>query len=144
MKRTDRREGAIPRTFKRFPRHVGTPMAQRSCSILSFVSFDISRVATLRCQIMRLKPEEISAIVRRLADTWTRSPHVEVMVDLARLIPELEALLVKPLQDEDVLDAEVEKLLTQYEKEFARGTLDRRKMFQMAKTQLAKEKGVVL
>ncbi len=93
---------------------------------------------------MRLKPEEITSIVRRLLQTWVESPHVELLQDASKVKIILESILTKEIQAEENLDEEVEKLLGKYEKEFAKGTLDRRKMFQMAKAQLAKEKGIVL
>jgi hypothetical protein len=86
----------------------------------------------------------VTAIIRKILEVWTQTPHIETLTDTSKLQTELESILIKELKVEETLDEEVEKLLAKYEQEFSRGTLDRHKMFQMAKAQMAKEKGVIL
>ena len=93
---------------------------------------------------MRLKPEEIDRISKKLLNNWkqkqlfvsSKPDHLILDVVLKTITSELRL--------EEDLNQEVENVLSQYEKKFESGELDRRKMFQMVKTQLAKEKKIVL
>ncbi len=93
---------------------------------------------------MRLKPEEISFLVTKILAEWKKSGYVTFTGPEDNLHRRLEEIFHTDLGSEENLNAEVEKVLAKYEKEFAKGTLDRRKMFQMVKAQLAKDKKVVL
>ena len=68
--------------------------------------------------------------------------HIKGQDEQIKLL--LNEIFLKELKVEEELNVEVEKMLSKYEKEFQSGKLDRRKMFQMIKNQLAKEKKVVL
>lgn len=65
---------------------------------------------------------------------------VEEGVVLARIID----LFTKDLKAEDTLDREVEEIIKNYAGEIEKGRLDYRKMFNLIKNKLAKERGMVL
>ncbi len=93
---------------------------------------------------MRLSAQEVSQVVEKLLQTWKEAKLVSSEVSEAKIKEKLNDVFLKELQVEDDLNAEVETLLAKYEKEFDQGTLDRRKMFNMVKAQLVKDRKLVL
>lgn len=93
---------------------------------------------------MRLRPEEVHLIVDRLMSDWKTQNLVTFKVPEAQLQTRLIDIFQKELRVEDDLTKEVEAMLAKYEKDFASGALDRRKMYQMVKNQLVKERKLVL
>jgi hypothetical protein len=93
---------------------------------------------------MRLKPHEVSLVVSKLLSAWKESGCMAPRVPEEKLAERLAGIFMAELAKEDDLNAEVEAFLSKYEKEFEKGTLDRRIMFQKVKQQLAKKKGVIL
>ena len=68
---------------------------------------------------------------------------VEIQSTDAQILSHLQAVFLKNLQEEDELNKEVEKLLEKYEAQIT-GDMDRRKMFQMIKKQLVKERKLTI
>jgi hypothetical protein len=93
---------------------------------------------------MKLSPEEVSRVVNKLIAEWKEKKFVSFSVPDEKIRLTLNDIFLKELKVEDDLNRDAEKLLEKYEKEFAKGALDRRKMFSMVKAQLAKERKVVL
>ncbi len=61
-----------------------------------------------------------------------------------KLIDALEKSITDELSVEDQLNAEVRKILKQYDAEFDSGRADYQKMFVMVKSKLVKERSIVL
>ena len=61
-----------------------------------------------------------------------------------KLIDALEKSITDELSVEDRLNAEVRKMLKQYDAEFDSGRADYQKMFVMVKSKLVKERSIVL
>ena len=93
---------------------------------------------------MRLSENEIRRIVQKLISEWSRTGIYKAKDAVKKTEDSLCAIFAKELKREDDLNADVEKLLTQYEDQFESGKLDRRKMFSMVKAQLAKERKITL
>lgn len=93
---------------------------------------------------MRLTQDEVTRILNKFIAEWRGHELVKTSVDDARLRTHLNDAFMKELKLEDDLNADVDTMLKQYEKQFERGELDRRKMHQMVKNQLAKERKIVL
>lgn len=93
---------------------------------------------------MKFTPEEASLIVRKLLQEWKNQSLAVFKVPETELHDRLVEIFFKDLRVEDDLNKEIETMLQKYEKEFERGTLDRRKMFNMVKAQLVKERKLVL
>lgn len=93
---------------------------------------------------MKLRPPEIERIVNKLLGEWKNRKQATFKGAEAHIRTELIDIFSRELRVEDEINAEVEKILSKYEKEFEKGALDRRKMFLMVKNQLVKEKKVVL
>ena len=93
---------------------------------------------------MKLRSKEVSTIIDRSLFEWRKEQLAEFKAPEPRLRERLNEIFLKELRVEDDLNKDVEKLLEKYEKEFEKGTLDRRKMFNLVKAQLAKEKRILL
>ena len=93
---------------------------------------------------MKLTPEEVTLIVDKLLHTWKEEHLVTAKVPDTDLRVRLTDIFLHDLRVEDDLNKEIEGLLLKYEREFEKGTLDRRKMFNLIKAQLVKERRLVL
>jgi uncharacterized protein len=93
---------------------------------------------------MKLTGEEVGLIVKKLLEEWRRENLITTQVTEAELRDRLVEIVLKDLRAEDDLNVEIEAMLAKYEKEFEKGALDRRKMFNLIKAQLVKERKLVL
>lgn len=69
---------------------------------------------------------------------------IELTVTRDRLEAEVEALMLDELMVEDRLNEEVRGLLRKYESEIEKGRMDYRRLFDMTKQKLVKERNIVL
>ena len=93
---------------------------------------------------MRLPRELIQHLSDAIA-VGLESPVVaKLKVPRHILAANIAEIITKDLQAEDRLDRDVEKLLASYEAEISGGGMDARKMFDLTKKKLAKDRGMVL
>lgn len=93
---------------------------------------------------MRVTEEEVHRIVLKILSLWKEKKLVEIYPDKENQLQSfLKASFIKNLQVEDELNKEVEQLLKKYDAQISAG-MDRRKMFQMIKNQLIKERKLVI
>lgn len=102
-----------------------------------------SRKITYNARV-KITQEEVTRILNKLIDQWKTNDLVKGIADEFKLKTALNDTFMKSMKAEDDLNKEVEQMLSKYEKQFERGELDRRKMFQMIKNQLAKDKKIIL
>lgn len=69
---------------------------------------------------------------------------IEPAVSVEQLIEETGNLILDELAVEDRLNEEVRQLLKKYESEIAKGKLDFRKLFDMTKQKLVRERNIIL
>ncbi len=93
---------------------------------------------------MRLTPEEVDRVVRTVLREWVGQKLASPKAPDEKIRQKLNEIFLKELRVEDDLNAEVETMLDKYEKDFASGKLDRRKMFLLIKNQLVKERRIIL
>ncbi len=93
---------------------------------------------------VKLTGEEVGLVVKKLLEEWKRESLVTSRVSDAELRDRLVEIFLRDLKVEDDLNVEIETMLSKYEKQFESGALDRRKMFNMVKAQLVKERRLVL
>jgi len=93
---------------------------------------------------MKLSKERISSISHLILDRLIQAKAIHLNLGQNELTAALETLITEELQIEDRLNDEVRQVLKAYETEIDKGDLDYRKMFQMTKRQLAKERGIIL
>ncbi len=92
---------------------------------------------------MRITEEEIKRITYRLLNSWKEKELVEIKDNESHLLNFLQATFTKNLQLEDDLNKEVEEMLKKYEAQINAG-MDRRKLVQMIKNQLIKDRKLVI
>jgi len=81
-----------------------------------------------------------SAVIERLKSQQL----FDVTGSKEKLIDALEKSITEELSVEDRLNAEVRKMLKQFDAEFDSGRADYQKMFVMVKSKLVKERSIVL
>lgn len=93
---------------------------------------------------MRIPKSWVPSIAKRMVDNLIKKELIEPAIPLNSLIEETAKLITDELMVEDRLNDEVRQLLRKYEPEIEKGRLDFRKLFDMAKQKLVKERNVVL
>ncbi|MCB0327416.1 MAG: DUF507 family protein [Bdellovibrionales bacterium] len=93
---------------------------------------------------MRLREEEIHRVVARILRVWQEEKLMKPLVSVPALQSALQSTFSSDLQVEDRLNEEVEKMLEAYKSQIDSGSIDRHKMFQMIKSQLIKERNLVI
>ncbi len=93
---------------------------------------------------MRLSKE----MIRHIADAITANLESRGMAKydspkdaIATMVSDV---ITANMLEEDKLNKDVEKLLSAHEAEIAKGNMDYRKVFELTKQKLAKERGIVL
>jgi len=83
-------------------------------------------------------------MAKQIVNNLVSKGLIEPAVAVERLIEETETLLLDELMAEDRLNEEVRQLLKKYESEIEKGRLDFRKLFDMTKQKLVRERNIVL
>lgn len=93
---------------------------------------------------MRIPKTWVSTIAKRISENLVNKELAEPLVPVNIFIQEIENLLLEDLMTEDRLNAEVRELLKKYEPEIEKGRLDFKKLFDMTKQKLIKERNLTL
>lgn len=93
---------------------------------------------------MRLSKELIRYIADAIAANLEGKGLVEYEVPRAAIAGKIAEVITADMLAEDKLNKDVEKLLSAHEAEIAKGQMDYRKVFELTKQKLAKERGMVL
>jgi hypothetical protein len=94
--------------------------------------------------VVRLSSERIAILSKTLADKLIEGKYIEPVIAKESLIARMEYIIREELVIEDKINQEVRGLLNAYEREIERGDIDYNKMFNMIKSKLIKERGLVL
>ena len=92
---------------------------------------------------MRLSPDEVQFIARKIVKTLSSEGKIEVD-DEAQLTAGIAKVVTDELAVEDRLNEEVREVLIQHSSEMERSNVTYTEMFKMLKKKMAKEKGIVL
>ena len=92
---------------------------------------------------MRLSPDEIQFISRKIVKTLTADRRIEVD-DADKVIEGIARVIIEELQVEDRLNEEVREVLVQHSAQMDRSDITYSEMFKKVKRELAKQKGIVL
>lgn len=93
---------------------------------------------------MRIPKSWVPVISQRIVDALMKKELIEPTIPIARLTEEIEKLLLHELTVEDRLNEEVRQMLRKYEDEINRGRMDYRKLFDMTKMKLVRERNIIL
>jgi len=93
---------------------------------------------------MRLPKEMIKHIAIAIASNIESKGLAEYDVPNVEIASKIADVITANMQEEDKLNTDVEKLLAAHEAEIKKGNMDYRKVFELTKQKLAKERGIVL
>ncbi len=93
---------------------------------------------------MRLSKEMINHLSLAIAENLERKGLARYEATKNAISAKIAAVITENMLAEDKLNAEVEKILSAHEAEIARGQMDYRKVFELTKQKLARERGMVL
>jgi hypothetical protein len=93
---------------------------------------------------MRIPKSWIPLISKRIVDTLFSEELIVPDVDRGKLAGEIEMLITGELSVEDRLNDEVREILKKFEPEIERGRLDFRKLFDMTKQKLIRERNIIV
>ena len=93
---------------------------------------------------MRLPKEMIQHIADAIASNLESKGLVEYEVPKGTISGKIAEVITADMMAEENLNSDVKKLLTTHEAEIAKGNMDYRRVFELTKQKLAKERGIVL
>jgi len=93
---------------------------------------------------VRIPKTWVRPVTERIVRELLENDLLEPAVSKEKLIQEAEALILDELMVEDRLNDEVREVLKKYEGEIEKGRLDYRKLFDLTKQKLIKERNLVL
>ncbi len=93
---------------------------------------------------MRLSKELIQHIANAVAANLETRGFAKYSAASAAIAAKIADVITRNMQEEDKLNKDVEKLLAAHEDEIAKGQMDYRKVFELTRQKLAKDRGFVL
>lgn len=93
---------------------------------------------------MRIPKSWVPLIAKRIAGNLTSKELLKPTNSLDDFISHVEAILIEELSVEDRLNEEVREILKQHETDIERGRMDYRRLFDLTKQKLVKERNLVL
>ena len=93
---------------------------------------------------MRLSRDLIQHIADTLAGNLSSKGLLKYDVPAGTIAERIAGVFTANMLEEDKLNRDVERLLSAHEAEIAKGQMDYRKVFELTKQKLAKERGIVL
>ena len=93
---------------------------------------------------MRIPKTWVTLLSKKIVDNIISKELVKPAIPLEKLLSVTEELLLNELTVEDRLNEEVRELLKKYAAEIERGHMDYRKLFDLTKQKLVKERNLIL
>ena len=93
---------------------------------------------------MRLTKDLIQYLSTTIAANLESKGVVKYDVSKEMIASKIADVITADMMAEEKLNKDVEKLLSAHEAEIARGQMDYRKVFELTKQKLAKDRGIVL
>jgi hypothetical protein len=93
---------------------------------------------------MRVPKSWVPILARKVSENLTSKEVVKITVPMAKFIEKTEEIIIEELTVEDRLNDEVRELLKKHSTDIERGRMDYRKLFELTKQKLVKERNLVL
>jgi len=93
---------------------------------------------------MRIPKSWTHLLAKKIVDNIISKELVKPSIKLEKLLSETEELLLNELTVEDRINEEVRELLKKYAPEIERGHLDYRRLFELTKQKLVRERNLIL
>lgn len=93
---------------------------------------------------MRVPKGLVPVLSKVIIEELLKREQIELAVPKEQAVTVLSGLILEELMVEDLLNAEVREMLKKYDSEIEKGRLDYRRLFEMTKQKLVKERNIVL
>lgn len=93
---------------------------------------------------MRIPKTWVLPLAKKIIDNLISKELIKPTIAIEKLISETEELLLYELTVEDRLNEEVRELLRSFAAEIEQGRIDYRKLFDLTKQKLVKERNLIL
>lgn len=93
---------------------------------------------------MRVPKSWVPILARKVAENLTSRKVVKITVPVDKFIAKMEEIIMEELMVEDRLNDEVRDLLKKHSTDIERGRMDYRRLFELTKHKLVKERNLVL
>ncbi len=93
---------------------------------------------------MRIPKSWIKPIARRIINNLLSKDLIEPLAPQETLLEVTAEIILDELMVEDRLNEEVREILKKFEPEIEKGRLDYRKLFELTKQKLVKERNIIL
>jgi hypothetical protein len=93
---------------------------------------------------LRLRQEEIDYVAWKILKGLQGSEIIDIIGPEEAVAERLRHAMTENLQAEDALNREVDEKLRDYQIQMQRESVDYRRLFQMIKTKLARERNIVI
>ncbi len=93
---------------------------------------------------MRLRKEIIQYLAKRIVERLSEKELIEFETEAEQIAAMVEGKINGDLMVEDRLNDEVKEILEKQGEKLDEGNINYRKMFQMVKNKLARERGIIL
>lgn len=93
---------------------------------------------------MRIPKSWVPLLAKRITDTLISKELIKPTIPTEKLITETEEILLDELTVEDRINEEVREILKKFSIEIEKSHLDYRKLFELTKKKLVKERNLVL
>jgi len=93
---------------------------------------------------MRIPKSWVPVLAREIMEDLLRKEAVELIAPREQVTHLMEELILEELMIEDRINDEVREMLKKYDAEIEKGRLDYRRLFEMTKQKLVKERNIVL
>jgi hypothetical protein len=93
---------------------------------------------------MRIPKTWVTVIVKEIMEELLKKDMIELQAPKEKVTEILHELMLEELMVEDRLNEEVREMLKKFDSEIAKGRLDYRKLFDLTKQKLVKERNIIL
>ncbi len=93
---------------------------------------------------MRIPKSWVPILAKRIAENLVAGEMLLVNVPMDKFIASTEEIILDELMLEDRLNDEVREILKQYAADIEKGRMDYRKLFELTKQKLVRERNLVL
>ena len=93
---------------------------------------------------MRVPKSWVPILAKRISENLTLREAVKITVTMDKFIEKTEEIIMEELAVEDRLNEEVRELLKKHASDIERGRMDYRKLFELTKQKLVRERNLVL
>ncbi len=93
---------------------------------------------------MRVPKSWVPILAKRISENLTIREAVKITVPMDKFVEKTEEIMMEELMVEDRLNEEVRELLKKHATDIERGRMDYRRLFELTKQKLVKERNLVL